>query len=266
MSILNYEEYVNSMLNPKQRLQDVKASLTCVAGRQSSLWRVLPDAGATPTTAVACTRDTLGAIFLRNSTSIQRITQIVCSLQQSGFIVISDRLVQSGGLSAIVTTEQTTNLPTPDLPRYTDGVGVMGALEIYTALGATLATATVSYIDDRDMTLTSPEFQIGATGFIESGRMLEIPLASGSRGIKKVLSVKLSNSTVTAGNFGVTLYKPLFPLSMPNLGSQQFIFEPIIGGCGNFPEIDNGACLFYIVRPFTTSTGIWLSAIRIMEE
>ena len=266
MPIQNYTEYKYNLENPKQRLLVTKASLATIAGRLSSLWRTTPDAGATPTTAVVCTRDTVGAIFLRDTSFVQRITQIVCSLQQSGFILIADRLAHSGGLDGTVITAQTTNLPTPNLTRYTDGVGVMAGLEIYTAIGTTATTATMSYIDNRDMTLDTPPFVIGGTGYNLAGRFIEVPLASGSKGVKKVLSVTLVGTTATTGNFGVTLYKPLFPMSIPNLGSQQFIFDPVLGGCGNMPPIENSACMFYLVRPFTTSTGVWLASIRVMEE
>lgn len=267
MALTDWTSYKDKISAPYQRLQVTKVSLTTVAGRWSSMWLTAPDGGSAPTTAVAPTRATAGAMGQQDSAGVQRLAQVACSLQQSGYMLIADRLSHQGGLSGTVTTAQTTNLATAALTRYTSGVGVMMALEIYSTLGTTGTTVTVSYTNSAGTSgRTSEAVVIGGTGFRETSRFIILPLQQGDVGVKSVESVTVLASTGTAGNFGVTLFKPLFGMPIFNLGSQQFLFDSMLTNSGNMPEILTDACLFYLLNAFTTSSGIWASAIRIIEE
>jgi len=144
-----------------------------------------------------------------------RVNPAAGGFSQGCYIVI-DRLSHQGGLNATSITEQTTNLPTAALPRYTDGNGVMMALEIYTQVGATSANIVVNYTNQSGASSTTPTIQIGATGYREAGRVLIPSLAPGDTGVKAVNSVQLTSTTGTAGNFGVVLFKPLFLIPINN--------------------------------------------------
>lgn len=265
MAFADLDAYKAALAAPHQRLQDTKNSLTTVAGRLSSLWTTAPDAGATPTTAAAPTRTTAGSIGQLNATGL-RLIQVEASLQQSGYLLICDRLSHQGGLSGTVTSAQTTNLPTAALTRYTTGEGVFASLDIYTQIGTTGTTVTASYTNSAGTSgRTTIATALGATGFREVGRSIILPLQEGDTGVRSVESVTVLATTGTAGNFGVSLWRPLFPMPIPNLGSQQFLFDGLLNAGGIIPEIVTDACLSYLIVPFTTSSGVLLTDTRYAE-
>lgn len=269
MAIATYSSFQSKECTPYQRLQDTKASLTTVAGRLSSMWLVAPDPGVAPTTAVVPTRATTGALGQSDSTGTQRIVQVAISIQNAGYIIIADRLSHQGGLSAIVTGAQTTNFPTAALTRATSGVGVMIGIEIYTAIGvASTTTISASYTNQSGTSgQTTPDTIFGGGGgFNAASRFIILPFQAGDSGVQSVQSVNVVATTGTAGNFGVTLFKPIFALPVPNLGSQQFLFDAFLNLGANLPPIENGACLFYLVNANMASTGVMLTATRLVED
>lgn len=175
--------------------------------------------------------------------------QIIVGLSQVRYAyawggVLIDRLSHQGGLSGTVTTAQTTNLPTAALTRYTSGVGVYAALEVYTAVGATDALWTVSYTN-----------QAGTAGRTASWLMADtpggnsfhpIPLVGSDTGVRSVESVTLTPSTGTAGNFGVTLFKPLVWFG-PHHGGMDRPFDIFSLPGWNTP-IDDDAFLQVLTR------------------
>lgn len=269
MAIADYTTYKAKVSAPYQRIQDTKNNLTTTAGRLFSLWATAPFGGTAPTTAVAVDSSLAGSMGQADSSGVQRIAQVAASLGNAGYLVICDRLSHQGGLSGTVATAQTTNLPTAALTRYTSGVGVWAALEIYSALGTTATTVSVSYTNSSGTSgRTSVDTAIGSTtnGQNTASRLITIPLASGDVGVRSVESVTLAATTGTAGNFGVTLFKPLYAMPIPNLGSQQMLFDGVQAMSCYMPQVLSGAHLFYVVVANTNSTGILVNAVRIIEE
>lgn len=267
MPITTYTGYKAKVAGPYQTIQHSKNSLTTVGGRCYSFWASAPFAGAAPTTAAVPTNATTGALGELNSSGIQRLAQMEISQRNGGYVMVCDRLSHQGGLSGIVTTAQTTNLPTAALTRYTSGEGVFVGLEIYTQIGTTATTVSVSYTDQSgNAGNTSESCVIGSTQFREAGRMLMIPLTAGDTGVRSVQSVTVLATTGTAGNFGVTLFKPLFVVPMPAAGGQQILADSVLGLCGNMPEIVSNACLFYVYVANTTSSGVMQNTLRFIEE
>jgi hypothetical protein len=174
-------------------------------------------------------------------------------------LMLIDRLSHQGGLSGTATAEQTTNLPTAALTRYTDGVGVMAGLEIYAALGALAQTVTLSYTNQAGIAgRISKPVVIGATNDNAASRFIPIPLQDDDTGVRSVESVTPSSSTGTAGNYGVVLYKPL--MLIPNVSNQahalqQRCLNPFIGGYGCSPEIHDAACLCLLSLSNGSSSG-----------
>jgi hypothetical protein len=267
MPIPNYATYLGKVGAPYQRFQDTKGSLTTIAGRTSSFWTIAPFAGAAPTSPVATTVSTAGSMGQQNSSGVQRIAQVAAGLANWGMIMLCDRLSHQGGLSGTSTVAQTTNLPTAALTRYTTGEGVWIALEIYTAVGATATTVSCSYTNqDGTAGRTSELTVFGGTGFNGVGRFIILPFQSGDTGARSVQSVTLTASTATAGNFGVTLFKPLLFLPTPSLGSQQLLFDSVQTLATQMPVVENDACLFYVLSGGTTASGVMQNAIRFIEE
>lgn len=208
-----------------------------------SLWLYdgCPAAGAAPSTAAVPTNATNGALKQATSAAStkKRMTSISVGNQTDqnagglsalGTFVVYDRLSHQGGLSGTSTSGQTTNLPTAALTRRTTGVGVEAWLEIYTAIGGSGTTVTISYTDDAGNTgNTSPSRAFGGTSLSGQSLLAPIPLAAGDKGVRAVASVTLAGSTGVAGNFGVTLVYPFvaLPITFPGiLASSSFILKP----------------------------------------
>lgn len=238
------------------------------AGGFISSWTYsgFPGAGTTPSAAVATDSSSTGAIPLPTFSNQLWLTHALLSHSNIsgppdagyGWAMLCDRLSHSGGLSGTLNTTQTTNLPTAALTRYTSGDGVHAALEYYSAVGTNSGvTATASYTNQAG-TAARTSLAIAANraaGWGMTGNMHPIPLQVGDSGFKSVESVTLSATTGTAGNFGVTLYKPLasWPLNAPVLTSG-------IDLAGNIPEITASACLFWVIMQYNAqqngATGI----------
>lgn len=269
MAITSFTTYTTKTTSPHQTVHSTKAGLTSVAGRMYSLWAATPDAGAAPTTAAVPTNATAGAIGQQDggSTARRLIQAMGVSSSFGGMLIVCDRLSHQGGLDATSIAGQTTNLPTAALTRYTSGVNVFAALEIYTQIGTTGTTVTASYTDEAGNTgQTSIATVFGGTGFREAGRFIPLPLAAGDSGVRAVARVTLAASTLTAGNFGVTLFKPLYAIPIINNGSMQYISDPLITSCGNLPEVFDGACLFYLYVCNTSNTGVLTASLKFADD
>ena len=266
MPIVNYAEYLTHVNNPHPRTILNKLSITVVAGRINSLWTTAPLAGVAPTVPVVPTNFTPGALPFVNSADVQRIAQIEASGVSRNMVIICDRLSHQAGLNATVTGAQTTNLPTAALTRYTDGLGVMAALEIYTAVGTTVTTANISYTNELGVAGRASQLTaFGGTGFREAVIFIPMSVADGDRGVRSVENVTVTATTGTAGNFGVTLFRPLFAFPVLVSG-QQMLFDSVLGMCGNMPQALNNACLFALIIPSAGTSGDISATINIIRE
>lgn len=274
MALTDYQALKDSIERGKPYFF-TKNSATSTTNKLMSLWTTLPNGGAVPSVAATCDADTVGALFrepklttLTNGYFVSQLELACASNAFTSFILI-DRISHQGGLSGNATAVQTTNLPTAALPRYTDGVGVMAALEIYTVIGTLAQTATVSYTNEAGVSgRTSKAVVIGAANDNAAGRFIPIPLQDDDQGIRAVASVTPSSSTGAAGNYGVTLFKPL--MLIPNLANlahaiQQRCLNSFLGGYGCCPEILDNACLQLLAIANTTGTGAVHGAFHLAE-
>jgi hypothetical protein len=265
-ALTDWDDFLATRAAPYNRIRWAKGNPANNAGRVQSGWAGQPyDVGSAPTTAAAPTKATTGALpdwqnggsdTLRCLGATARFSGNSGSMVP-GVAVLCDRLSHQGGLSGTTTTAQTTNLPTSALTRYTNGVGVMMGLEIYTQIGATGTTVTCSYTNEGGTAgRTSTAVAFGATGFREAGRMILPGVAAGDLGVKSVESVTVLATTGTAGAFGVTLFKPLQAFVFD--GHEDIDFDPVIGGrmFGGMPEIVDDACLFWLLM-ITTGAGAY---------
>lgn len=244
MALANYAAYQNAVSNPTQVCDVVLSGITST--RFSDHWVASSPAGTAPTTAAAPTRTTAGALQIVNGSGVLGIAAAAMNLGAT--VIICDRLSHQGGLSGTVTTAQTTNLPTSALTRYTDGVGVMMGLTIYTQIGATGTTVAASYTNQAGTSgQTTPSVVFGGTGFREANRIIMMPLAVGDTGVQAVASVTVTATTGTAGAFGVTLFKPLYAIVAGNATGGHHVVDLISGNTGGgLPEVVDDACLFAI--------------------
>lgn len=219
------------------------------AARLSALWRTFLPAPGTPTTSVALDDTSDVAIGPLPTVNTGRLTMLGARVNPGGdsgvCLIVADILNQSGGLNGTLTTEQTTNLPTAALTRYTSGEGVMAGLLITTALGSTATTFTVRYTNQAGTSgQISTATAIGGTGFREAGVILPVPLAAGDTGVRSVEGVTLAGSTTTAGNFGVVLFKPLAMIALNNFEGAHVVDAVSSGGfIGSLAQAEPGACI-----------------------
>lgn len=269
MAIADFVTYLAKVANPHQRIYTQKASQAGFkAAYPVSLFQVAPDGGAIPTSAVVPSRTIAGALGQGDPATTLRIARVEMANANGGMLMLYDRLSHQGGLSGTTTGAQTTNLPTAALTRYTSGVGVMAALEIYTAVGTTATTATCSYTNSASTSgQTSQAIVFGSSGFQEANTFKMVSLAQGDLGVQAVASVTLAASTVSAaGNFGVTLMKPLALIPMQNLVDDQ-VWDAVLNGCANLAQVQTGACLCLAATPVSTTTyGAFLGQVLLIEE
>lgn len=247
------------------------AAAATISGRHHSLWRYegMPSAGAVPTAAAIPDRATFGAMpFKAPGGGREKFLTGTCfSGLVGGTVELYDRLFHIGGLSGAVTTPQTVqgSTPTPALTRNTGGAGNFAFYEIYTALGSTPATLTMTYTNQSGVTGKTSTINIGGTGFREQGRAQKIPLAAGDSGIRAVESVQLSGSTGAAGDFGITIANMVEPVVLASAGIGGW--RDWTTGVPGMPSVDPDACyalLFYANT--TTAPEIGSGLLHFLEK
>jgi hypothetical protein len=251
MALADFDAYVDALrLN---RAADFQTSaITAAIGRSMAMWRSLLPAPAVPTTSVALDKtsdNAIGPIPGATSGKLQILGGRFNTSGTAGAAVVAvDLLNHSGGLTANITSEQTTNLPTAALTRHTGGDGVFIGIVIYSTVGTTATTISVRYTNQAGTAnRTSTVTAFGATGFREVGRLILIPLQAGDIGVRSVESVTLAGVTGTAGNFGVCLFKPLMSFSLDSTTGTMPIDAVSSGGMiGSMAEFDDDACLTFM--------------------
>lgn len=234
----------------------------------NSLWKATgaPTAGGTPGASATCDKSTSGALPMINP-SAGELRAWFKRLASQNFgpcgVQLCDRLVHMGGLDGTSVIAQT--VLTSALTRSTSGAGVMAGVEFYSAIGTTGQTFTCSYTNQAGTTLrTSQPVDIGTNQRgAQVNRLIPMSLQAGDTGVRAVATLTLSGSTGTAGNFGVTLYKPISPIIplMQMIGGKM---DPVLDGGGYASLIDNDACLFfllYVAGPLNTCINIGTMAM-----
>ena len=266
--IENIDNLVKALGNNSSRIVLDKASIASqTANSYCSLWRATgqPGQGAIPTVVATCNNTTVGTIGFNQQTS--PVTSYGAYLEiatgnAAMTMELHDRLANMGGLNGTLTTAQSVNLDLNTLlatdnidtrkgdANYSD---IQWWLEWYTATGGTAVTATivVTYNDGTtgNLSVLSLASTRPASHMIPLNSL--IPSAQSGKFIRGIVSVTLSATTGTAGNFGVTVTRPRMTLSSP-IANFKFIADWAQLG---LPEIYNSSAIFPIVLTSTTSTG-----------
>jgi len=273
--LTNMSDRVSAMTggNVQTTIVQKRDTLVYIVGAANSYWAIpgLPGAAANPTTVTAPTRATLGAIAFTNPTGGRQkwlVRVALGAMINSAMGTIYDRLLHIGGLSGTVTTAQTVG---GALTRYTNGVGNLAYFEIYTDIGSSSVTATLSYTNDLNNAATAT-IRVGGTDIQNRSHIAPFPLNAGEKGVKAVTSVTLSSSTGTAGDFGITVGHPLMTLTY---GFQGFSEErgsaatSTINSLGGDVEILSDACLAMLDQSFSslgTTEHYFLGMLNMVEK
>lgn len=216
-----------------------------VAGRLTSLWEYngLPSHGIPPTTVAIPDNTTSGSLQHTDPGGGRTLWCLGGSAAAfaPGSLLLYDRLLHIGSLSGTSVAAQTVG---GTLTRYTGALAAGNEIwvEIYAAIGATPTTITASYTDQAGNSgNTTIATAIGGTGLQEAQRIIRLPLAAGDSGVQAVANVTLAGSTGTAGNFGVSIVRPL--LWIPCLAAGIATLRDTIAGLAGPVEILTNACL-----------------------
>ena len=231
------------------------------AGQIVSLWRAtgMPTQGAIPGAFATCDNALAGGFALPTLGALKGYVGTVALVGVTANTwILYDRLGHMGGLSGTVTTAQTANV---DLVTASGngrcsavGADVDWFIEIYTDLGSTAVNATVAYNDQVDGAQTAAAIALAATP--RASRLYQIIPVAGTS-IKKVNTVTLSASTLTAGSFGVTARKRLCSLGQ----SIANVSPPGDFAAIGAPEFKQTSCLEICALCTATSTGILMGEL-----
>jgi hypothetical protein len=225
-----------------------------IAGRLASLWRYdgSPSGGAAPTTVAVPDNTTTGGLKQTDPGGGRQkwLHSVMASGLVPGTLILYDRLLHIGNLSGTTTTAQTVG---GALTRYTNGAGNFVFAEIYTTVGTTATTITMSYTNQAGTSgRTSQAVAFGGSGFREDTRAVLLPLADGDTGVQAVASTTVLASTGTAGNFGIVVGHVLatVEIGMAGLAGGRTFAQGLPG----LPEVLTDACLAWLWMPNSTTT------------
>lgn len=249
MSVVSYAALVSKILSPTQVYGFLKSSTISSGTGWNSAWTAagFPVTGAAPGAAAIPDRTTTGALGQGNKSGteqrafLRRYGVGMNGTINVGSVMLVDRLAHVSGLDATNTGAQAVAFPA--LTRFTTGTDVFAAIEIYTAIGATGTTITMSYTNDAGTSgQISQPIVFGGASFQNVNKVMPMSMALGDKGVRAVASVTALATTGTVGNFGVTMFKPLgiFPVHTstpyPNGGPSPQVYLPM-------PAIPDNACL-----------------------
>lgn len=264
MAINTYDKLIPAVLSSQSTVISKATIANQLAGGLTSLWRAtgIPAQGAIPAGAAVCTKDTVGAWGFVNPPVGQESNLSglsVCGATPHLFRVY-DRLSHMGGLSGIVTTAQAVNLTIPaNRNAAANGSDVRWFLEIYTDIGVTGVSGTLTYVDSTDTTRTMALAVGGASPANRASRLFDVIPTPGQI-IKSITSFQHA-TTGTAGSYGFTCAKLLTSQSMgqPNVGL-SFDFAQLAA-----PKIPDDACLWFVVSSSAAASGQINGSIALMQ-
>jgi hypothetical protein len=220
----------------------------------------MPAGGAVPTVGAIPDRATQGALPFLVATGGRDTHLIGASVTPltAGVYLLYDRLFHIGGLAGNSTADQDVqdSPASPALTRNTNGEGNIAWYEIYTLIGTSPATLTMTYTNQAGTAAQTSTINIGQTGFREVTRAQRIPLAAGDTGIQAIEKIALSATTGTLGNFGVTIAQPLAWLPVGAAGTAGW--RDYTTGLPGIPVPDPDACLALMFIPAAaTAPEVW---------
>lgn len=226
------------------------ASIGTANFRRRSLFAAagVPAAGVDPATLNGATtsRSTVGALPFSNAAGgkVSRVARATGLLfagatALTGRLLLYDRLWANGGRSGTDAALQA--ISQPALTRYASGAGVELLGEVYTSIGATTQTVTVSYTNQdgtagRSGTMSTP-------GNATNGGQVFGPLTlqAGDTGVRSVQSMQLGATTGVAGSYGLTLARRLAAIPVRD-GQFDARFTELL------QEVLNDACMWVVAE------------------
>lgn len=276
MAITTMDGLVASLTaSTSQRNLINKASIgSQAAGGFSSWWRATgtPGQAAIPSTAAVCDNTLLGCIPFTNPAggASSYLARLSANCANAGTeIHIHDRLAHMGGLSGVTTGNQTVSVDVSgsgsnmaNRRGASDYSEVMWWWEIYTSIGTTGQTCTVTYTNGAGTGSRTTTFTLGgASPANQAGRIFQI-IGSSNESIQSIQTVSIGTSTGTAGSWGITATRLRSTIAGAAAANNGVLLDWAQTG---LPAIADSACLFGIVLCGTTSTGVIVGSTTVVQ-
>lgn len=235
------------------------------AGYFTSLWRAtgFPAQGAIPSTAATCDDNLLGSWPLGDSSSLDYyVLRAAFCGATIGTWMLYDRLAHMGGLSGATTGDQSVNVTLTTASGQSrcavDGSDVEWFAEMYTDIGTTAQTVTITYVNQSDQSVTTTISIGGTSPLNRAGRCIQI-IPNAGTSIKSITKINFGTTTGTAGSWGITARKKLFSVGQILAN----IAPPCDFAAIGAPKIADTACLEICVVCSTTSTGALVGELKV---
>ena len=181
------------------------------------------------------------------------------TLATAGSVHLYDMLWACSGFSSIVTTAQSV-VSFSGMPSRSGTTGHEIWIGCSSATGATASSITVQYTNQSG-TSGRNTVSTAAIASWPGNRMTQVPLQSGDTGVQSIQSFTFSASTGTAGNVWLMVLDRIASIGSPVANVTVGADFAAMG----FPKIDDQSCLTFISQGTTTSTGIMMGQLSIVQ-
>lgn len=183
------------------------------------------------------------------------LTGINYSSTVASRIHLYDRLYHAGSVS-MTSLATTTFSSQPSysgrIPGGTDYNNTEIWIEINAAVSATATTIAVAYTNEAGTTGRTT----GATGTLSgyiTGRLIQMPLQAGDKGVQRIDSVTVGGTVATTGSFNVIVARPLITsMRVPVVAAGDILGLDRTG----MPELYDTSALWPVVAADSTSSGV----------
>jgi hypothetical protein len=131
------------------------------------------------------------------------------------------------------------------------------------SIGSNNTTPTISYTNSANTSSRTATLKQGTVvaGSQSLYTMIPMNLQNGDLGVKSIQSLTLSANAGAVGSIYLYIMQPVATIQLPvaNLGNVRNAFEL------NLPQIDDSSCLIFVSQSSTTTTGVIMGQISIVQ-
>lgn len=178
----------------------------------------------------------------------------------AGTIHLYDLLYAASGFVGNSSTAQTITSPAAMPSRNSTGLGAEIWIGCSSAIGGTAHNVTVQYTNQAGTSGRNTVSTAGITS-MAANRMYQVPLQSGDTGVQSVQGLTLSASSGIAGNLWVLVMDRLCGISAPVANVNNSSDFAALG----LPAIDDNACLTFVHQGTTTTSGIIMGQLSVIQ-
>lgn len=172
----------------------------------------------------------------------------------AGRLELKDRLWHAGSVSATALATTTFTGQPSATGRMPDGAGVGCEIwvEINTTFSATATTVAVAYTNSDGVAARTTGASASLSGYV-TGRLVQLPLQAGDKGVRQIDSVTVGGTVATAGTLNVVLARPLWEAGRVPVANGGDVHGPDRTG---LVEVYDTSALWMIAAADSTSTGV----------